>query len=259
MKNVFPRKVLLLLSGLSAWTAVVLLNGFAVEHISMLFIFILLAETVKESIFPYLLGLSLISILSHSLIVWTVLVAGLLSLFFSTSSRTRYIAFFAIAIALWFSSLVKLIPLVLLALASVFVVNRRYKFILLFVALLVSIFWIGMPGASIESVVYANSVIRDERIVYQIPNLNLSARKALLVAPLEGSWALELALEAGGVRDTIPMYSLQLGEDMLFLPAGIDTLCFTVFPGDTLEIGLIRKFHPFNHPVLHATAVGELL
>jgi len=259
MKNIFAGKVLVLLAGLSAWASVVLFNGFSVEYISMFLLFVLLAETVDESIFLYILGFSLISILSTNLIYWAVLSAGLLVILVVTSSRVRYIAFVTIVVTIWFSSLLKMIPFVFLALFSVFIKQKQYKILFLFLALLLSVFWFGIPATPAESVVYASSIIKNGKITYQIPSLNLTSKTALLVAPCEGNWVIELALEAGGVRDTIPMYSLQLGEDMLFLPAGADTLCFTISPGDTVVINLIRKFHPFNHPVIHATAEGELL
>jgi len=259
MKDIFTGKALVLLSGLTAWSAMILLKGFAVEYISMLFMFILLSETANERIFPYILGLSLVTILSANLIPWAVLTAGLLSVVFCTSLRIRYIAFLTIVVTLWFSPLLKMIPFVLLALSSVFVTKKYYKIFLVLLAVLVSVLWVGIPTIAINSVVFARSTIQDGKISYQIPSLNLTSNTALLVAPSEGNWALELVLDAGGVRDTIPMYSLQLDENMLFLPAGRDTLCFTISPGDTLVITLMREFHPFNHPVVHATAGGELL
>ena len=259
MKDILTGKVLVLLSGFTAWAAIVLLKGFTLEYISMLFLFVLLSETANERIFPYILGLSLVTILSANLMPWAVLTAGILSVVFCTSLRIRYIAFLAIVLTIWFSPLLKMIPFILLALSSFFVAKKYYKIFLVFLAVFLSVLWMGMPADSSPYVVYARSMIQEGRIIYQIPSLNLTTRKVLLLPPSEGNWALELVLDAGGVRDTIPMYSLQLGEDLLFLPMGKDTLCFTIAPGDTLVITLMRKFHPFNHPIVHATAEGELL
>lgn len=68
-----------------------------------------------------------------------------------------------------------------------------------------------------------------------------------------------LAVDPGGVRDTLPMAAVSIGEEMLFLPAGADTLCFTFNPGDTLRVRLMRNYRPFLHPAVHLSAGGEKL
>lgn len=248
-----------MLVGYNAWALAMLLRGFDAAYLPLLVMFTLLGFSQASRTFPFLTGLSLIALFSPSLMPMAVLIGGALACATAYSMRTRITGLIAVASTIWFLPLSNAIPIIVLAAVTTLTLNCRIRSLLLPVALIVSVFWTGLPGPLSGEQAIAHSRINDGKLTYTVQTVDLSTREVLLPAPCTGTWALWVALDGGGVRDSLPMMAIRLGDDMLVLPSGRDTLCFTMIPGDTLAITMMRDFKPFNHPVIHTTAGGERL
>lgn len=251
-------EVVVMLAGYTAWAAVNLFNGFSVESLPLIVLFTLLGMSSGTAIFPVLFGCSVLGLISPIITPWAVLVSGLLGCTAGSTVRIRITGFLAVASTLWFSPVAG-IPLVVVASLAVLTGKCRLRYIYIPIGFVISALFIGLPGPLSVRPVIAGSFITAGVLKYDIPELNTSRTEVLLVAPFEGVWAVWVAMETGGVRDSIPMAAIRLGEDMLILPSGSDTLSFTMVPGDTVAITLMRDFKPFNHSVIHTTAGGERL
>ncbi|MCD4708919.1 MAG: hypothetical protein K8S62_14405 [Candidatus Sabulitectum sp.] len=259
MKTIESSKVAVLLAGYTAWAAANLFRGFSPASIPLIVLFTLLGISLSTSMFPLIFACSLIGLISPVLMPWAVLVSGLLACATGSAMKIRITGFIAVASTLWLIPVSSSIPLIVIAAASALIGKKHLRCFLIPAGFIISVFFTGLPGSLITEPVIAGSTIAAGALSYDIPEVNTSRQEVLLPAPFEGTWVVWIAIEAGGVRDSIPMMAISLGEDMLFLQSGTDTLSFTMIPGDTLAITLVRKFKPFNHSVIHAVAGGERL
>ncbi len=211
------------------------------------------------SIFPIAVLCSIAGLISPALLPWIMLVPGMLACSVGATARIRFTGFAAVALTIWFIPISASIPLVVVAAIAALAFGKKLRYFAIPIGFAVSAFAFGLPGPLESKPVFARSEINCGIITYSIPDVNCSRREVLLPAPSQGTWVVWLALESGGVRDSLPMFAVRLGDDMLLLPAGRDTLSFVMAPGDTLAITLMRSFRSFNHSVIHATAGGELL
>ncbi|MCK5131836.1 MAG: hypothetical protein KAR40_06745 [Candidatus Sabulitectum sp.] len=259
MKIKDSSEVAVMLTGYTAWAAVNLFRGFSSASLPLIALFTLLGMSLNTSIFPLILGCSLLGLISPVLMPWAVLVSGLLACTVGITMKIRITGFVAVASTLWLIPVSSSIPLAVVAAMAVLIGKNRLRYFLIPAGFIISALIFGLPGPLTVKPVIAGSTITDGILTYDIPKVNTSRNEVLLPAPFEGVWAVWIALEAGGVRDSIPMMAIRLGDEMLLLPSGTDTLSFTMVPGDTLAITLMRGFRPFNHSVIHTTAGGERL
>lgn len=257
MKTKENNEAAVLLSGYTAWAAVNLFRGFSPASLPLIALFTLLGISLGTSVFPLVLGCSLIGLISPAVMPWAVLVSGLLACTAGSTMKIRITGFIAVASTLWLIPVSSAIPLTVAAVLAALIGKNRLRYFIVPAGFIISTVFFDLPGSLTVEPVIAGSTIADGVLSYDIPEMNTSRKEVLLPAPFEGSWAVWIALEAGGVRDSIPMMAISLGENMLLLPSGTDTLCFTMIPGDTLSITLMREFKPFNHSVIHAAAGGE--
>ena len=248
-----------ILAGYTAWAAVNLLRGFSLTSLPMLAVLTLLGMCMGTGIFPLLLGSALLGLISPVFMPWSLLVAGMLASATGSEMKIRITGFLAVASTLWLIPVSFSIPLAVAAAVAIVTGKTKLRYLAIPAGFVISALFTGLPGPLLLEPVVAGSEISEGILSYHIPEVNTSRREVLLPAPFEGTWAVWIALEAGGVRDSIPMMAIRLGESMLVLPAGRDTLSFTMVPGDTLAVTLMRDFRPFNHSVIHATAGGERL
>ena len=259
MKSKENGEVVVLMVGYIAWAALNLFRGFSPASLPLIALFTLLGMSLNTSAFPVVLVCSLLGLMSPALSPWTVLISGMLASTTGKALKVRITGFIAVASTLWLIPFSSSIPLVAVATVSVLLGRKRLRYFLIPAGFIVSTLFFSLPESMTFEPVIAGSEIAAGILSYNIPEVNTSRNEVLLPAPFEGTWAVWIALEAGGVRDSIPMMAIHLNEEMLLLPSGTDTLCFTMNPGDTLTISLMRKFRPFNHSVIHASAGGERL
>ncbi len=259
MKSNNVSRASVILTGYNAWVLMILFQGFSVKSIPLIFVFTLLGFVIDTQIFSVVFCCSLVGLIAPAFLPWVILIAGLLSSVAGDTKKIRIMGFLTVTSILWFFPISASIPLVLVASLAALFNNKYLRYSLVPAGFIISVLLIGLPGPVDVQPVIAGSTITDGILSYSIPQVNTSRREVLLAAPHEGLWAVWIAIEAGGVRDSIPMAAIRLGDDMLILPAGVDTLSFTMIPGDTLAVTLMRDFRRFNHSVIHATAGGERL
>jgi len=248
-----------MLSGWTVWAAVNLFRGFSLTTLPLVVLFALMGMVQGTQLFPFVAGCSLLGLMSPALIPWAMLVPGLLACSAGKTAQIRITGFIAVASTLWFIPVSASIPVVVVAATAALTGWKKLRYLVIPVGFVISALLYDLPGPLEVKSAVAGSEINNGIITYSIPEVNSSKREVLLPAPFEGRWAVWLALESGGVRDSLPMLAVRLGDDMLILPSGRDTLSFVMVPGDTLAITLMRNFRSFNHSVIHAAAGGERL
>jgi|GEM_PF-2193326 len=248
-----------ILYGIGACLAVCCLKGFSISYLPLLAVFITLGFSSGTILLPMVLGCSVIAVLSSELLPWAVLVSGVLSSVTGRDMKIRLTGLAAVASSIWLLPLASSIPLTAVSAAGVIFVDNRLKYVLIPGAFLVGAFLTGLPGPPGIEPVIAGSVIVNGTITYSIPELNTSRPAIILPAPFEGYWTAWLSLETGGIRDSLPVTAVCLGEDTLSFQAGTEVIELTISPGDTLSITLLKEFSPLNHTVVYASLYGELL
>jgi len=81
-------------------------------------------------------------------------------------------------------------------------------------------------------------------------HLDLSEPVALLRVPPGTAGPVEIRIEAGGCRDSLPAGYVISGDHVALIPQGVTT--FRATGGGLVEIHLSRRPNPFEHPVIHA-------
>ncbi len=249
-----------ILAGWCAASAAVLFRGFSTELISLVPLAVAAGLASGTVLFPAAVLLFSLCLMAPDATPWAVLAGSLL---FSVSGKgmgLRITGFVMAACILWFVPVRFSVPVLLVSAAGAFF-HKRPGIVYLAAActFIVSALFFGIPRRAVEEDRMAVSRIENGTISYETEHLYTGSGELLLPAPVSGRWLMWLAVDPGGVRDTLPMIAVCIDENMLFLPAGPDTLCFTFQPGDTLSVKLMRGYRPFLHPVVHVSAGGEIL
>jgi len=249
-----------ILAGWCAIAALALFKGASPQLISLVPMAVAVGLSSGTALFPASAFLLALSLLAPEAIPWAVLAGSVLFCVLGRGTALRVSGFVMAACILWFVPVRSSVPLLLLCAAGVVFSNRQVLvYLAAAAAFLASALFAGIPQKAVVKQRIALARIDDQQIIYETEHLYTDSKEVLFPAPLSGEWIMWLAVDPGGVRDTLPMIALCLGEEMTFLPSGPDTLCFTFHPGDTLSVMLMRDYMPFLHPVVHVSAGGERL
>lgn len=249
-----------ILAGWCAAAAAALFRGPSPELLSLLPFAVAAGLSAGTPLFPLTVILFSASLLSPSALPWAVTAGGILCSTTGKGGWLRLSGFLSLAFVLWVYPVKFIVPVLAVSAAGAFFHGRKAPVYLAAVGtfILSSLFY-GIPEPALPPPLISESRIENGVISYGNSNIYTGNGELLLPAPSSGSWLMWLAIDPGGVRDTLPMAAVSIGEEMLFLPRGADTLCFTFCPGDTLRVKLMRDFNPFAHPVIHVSAGGERL
>jgi len=246
---------------LSAWcvlVAVMLFKGYSGIMLSMIPLAAAAGLSRRADVFTVVFMTMALAFVSPGAMAWAALFGGSFCAFSGGGTAVRTAGFLACAVALWFTPIQSAIPLAVVPAAGVlFFRHRITAYLVLLSGFFISVFLTGLPRLSEGIPANASSFIDNGTIVYEVNDLNSFRREIRLPAPCSGIWAMWVSVDCGGVRDTLPMMAVCLNDEILVLPPGRDTLCFTMTPGDTLNLALLREYRPFNHPVVHISAGGE--
>lgn len=247
-----------ILAGWCAVAAAALFRGISCELSCLLPLAVAAGASTGTVLFPVLVLFFSLGLVSPEALPWAVLTAGAVSAVAGKSPVARVFGFVSVAWVLWFIPVQFSVPVLVTAAFGAFFHRRKpviYGVSVLAFLLSAAVF--GLPRMAAERCETARSYTREGVTEYAPAHIYTWNREICLPAPVSGTWAMWVYLDSGGVRDTLPMTSLCLGEEMIFLPAGKDTICFTFEPGDTLRVRLMRDSEPFLHPVIHVFAGGE--
>ena len=260
MKKEIENAASVILAAACALAATALFRGFSPSCLAFIPLAVAAGYSTGTVLFPLLVILLSGGLLAPDMIPWAALAGGMICSVSGKVPVARVSGFLAVAVSMWFVPLeASTIPLVVSASGAFFYRKKHIGYILLAAGVVFSAFTTGLPHSPVNPSAVAESYTENGEIRYSIPVLNGALREVLIPAPVSGEWVMWLAYEGGGVRDTMPLAVISLREEIVILPADPESLCFTVFPGDTLRVSLVRNCHPFNHPVIHVTAGGELL
>ncbi len=201
-----------------------------------------------------------LALLSPGALPWAILLGGMMFSLYAPGRAARVSGFLSVAVVLWFLPLRASIPLAVISAAgAVMGGGRTAASVAVLAGFSLSAFLAGLPEDPGAEPLAVRSFISDGRLVSERIMILPGSGGAYLCAPGTGTWAMWAAIEVGGLRDSIPAAAVSVGEDMIFLPAGRDTLCFLFHPGDTLNVSLLRRQEPLLHPVILFSAGGEKL
>ncbi len=249
-----------ILAGWCAAAAAALFRGPSAELVSLIPLAVAAGLSSGTVLFPAAVFLFSLCLIAPDAIPWAVLAGSLLFSLSGRGTALRITGFLMAACILWVFPVRFSVPVLLVSAAGA-IINKRPGMVYLGAAgiFVLSAMFFGIPERAVEEPAIAICRIENGTIFYETEHLYTDCREVLLPAPVSGRWLMWLAVDPGGVRDTLPMMAVSVGEDMIFLPAGADTLCFTFQPGDTLSVRLMRGFRPFVHPTVHVSAGGEML
>ena len=96
--------------------------------------------------------------------------------------------------------------------------------------------------------------VDDATVWYNVPSLNSGSQGVTFRTSDGGSF--RISMEAGGVRDTMPLASLRAGESVFCINSGTSSLEIDLAPGgENVTVTITRPWQPFQHPVLHFNSV----
>lgn len=250
----------IILSAASILVTVILFRGFSLSYIAVIPLAVAAGFSAGTVLLPVLLVLITIGFISPEMIPWAAIAGGMISSTAGTGRVVRTAGFLSVAVCMWFVPLeASTIPVTVSAAGAFFSRRKPVGYAILAGGVLLAAFLTGLPSNPGQSPAVAASHSENGKIRYTIPALNGAVPEILIPAPLSGEWAMWLAYEGGGVRDTMPLAAVTLREEIVILPANPESLCFSFSPGDTLRISLLRENSPFSHPVIHVSAGGELI
>ncbi|MEA3266735.1 MAG: hypothetical protein U9P42_07310, partial [Candidatus Fermentibacteria bacterium] len=190
-----------------------LFRGFSPATLPLIVLIALTGVVQGTSIFPIAALCSIAGLISPALLPWIMLVPGLLACSLGETLRIRITGFAAVASTIWFIPVSASIPLVLVAAVAALIPWKKLRYFAIPIGFAASALFYDLPGPLEFKPVTAGSEINNETITYSIPEVNCSRPEVLLPAPFEGTWVVWLALESGGVRDSLPMLAVRLGDD----------------------------------------------
>ncbi|PIE51732.1 hypothetical protein CSA37_05045 [Candidatus Fermentibacteria bacterium] len=240
--------------------ASILFRGFDPLTLSLLPLGVASGLASGTVLFPVLSLALLASAAAPSALPWVCLAAGFTASAAGRGTALRAAGFITTASVAWFLPAAGMTAALAASAVLVFIEKRhKLSIAVLAAAFIVSALTGGFPEKAVPEAAIARSVIQNEKISFEIPSLTGSCTEVLLPAPCSGEWAMQAAVNSGGVRDTLPVAALLCREELTMLSAGNDTICFSMSPGDTLAVRLLRHHRAFCHPAVHLSAGGELL
>ncbi|MBD3369892.1 hypothetical protein GF402_05960 [Candidatus Fermentibacteria bacterium] len=143
------------------------------------------------------------------------------------------------------------VPLAGLALACVFDL-RWLRLTVLAVSMLAAPLVGGMPFSTVGDPRVLQERFQADSTIWRDPvSLDYNRRTALLRTS-GCSEPLHLVLQAGGVRDTLPLGTVTRDGYVVSVNPGRDTLMVPPGSGETVVM-MERTYRPFRHPVIHLT------
>lgn len=178
------------------------------------------------------------------------LASGLLSAVSGRSLPDRSLGLLGALLSSQACDLVGTLPVLAGALPAVFFDRPLPRAILAGALMPASMLIWSFPVASAPSEVVVQEVFtRQGESWPEVVHLDQSSPSALMRVE-EAAGRVELVLEAGGVRDSLPLGYVAVEGGMIPVLPGSDSLTLDA-PGPFLEIRLVRPPLPFQHPVIH--------
>ncbi len=208
-----------ILTGCCAVAVTVLFRGFSGVLIALVPLSAAAGFSVGTVLFPIQAIFFILGLISPEAAPWAVLMGGTLSSFAGEGPRVRTAGFLSVATVLWFIPLTGVIPLAVASAAGAFFHRHRgLPYVILAGGYMVSVLLTGMPGDHSRVPTIAPSSIENGGLTYHVPSLTAAVTEVQLCVPTEGLWAIWIAVDGGGIRDTMPMMALSMGESMLSCP-----------------------------------------
>jgi hypothetical protein len=114
-------------------------------------------------------------------------------------------------------------------------------------------FMLPTPGMSGEPSP-ARCFVEQGHAWWKVPPVTLGTSGAVLSPPGPAGFTMELEVECGGVRDSLPVVMVAAGETSLCLPAGLHRITLELDDSDSVFVLPLRVHRPFSHPVAHVRA-----
>lgn len=181
---------------------------------------------------------------------WLTAAAALLGAANGTRFMTRALLALSIPPAFYGSASTAVAIASSAAVLSAFTDSRQARTLLLLAGVSAAMLVDGppMPGPEAESVIQES--MSGPGISWEAFHVDRSKPVALLRTPGMEGGTVDLACEAGGVRDSMPVGLIFASEGVSSIPPGRSDFELPL-DGGIVEIRLNRRYRPFEHPVIH--------
>ncbi len=136
------------------------------------------------------------------------------------------------------------------AVLSAFSGSRQARTLAILAGVALAMLVEGPPRPGSEAEIVIQETMNGPGISWERFHLDGSRPVALLRTPGMEGGTVDLVLEAGGVRDSMPVGLVFASEGVFSIPPGRSVFDLPL-DGGIVEIRMARRYRPFEHPVIH--------
>ena len=243
----------LALAGLSGWLVMVLFRGFSLEWVSFPLACAAVATLCGS---PHFIPgfLILLAGAASGSGATACAVAGVYVLVQSDGLKGRVPALAAAAVWFLANPSPGAVPFMGFCTGICLIQKRKARLVLAGVLALPALaFMLPTPGAVGEPIP-ARCFVEGGHAWWKVPPVTLGTSGAVLAPPGPVGFTMELEVECGGVRDSLPVVMVAAGETSRCLPSGLHLITLELACGDSVFVLPLRDHRPFTHPVAHVRA-----
>lgn len=142
--------------------------------------------------------------------------------------------------------------ILILSALAVFPNRRKWRFVSMTLGLALCLVLTGLPDARLHPELIAQERHIEDRLAWTyVPALHAGSPAVLFRTSVVDEGVLHLPVDAGGVRDDLPVGTILAGEQSITFGAGQDTLHVPFIAGDSIRVRISRPWASFEHTVIH--------
>jgi hypothetical protein len=135
---------------------------------------------------------------------------------------------------------------------AVFPRSRKWRFASMAAGLILCLVLTGLPDARLHPELVAQERHIEDRLAWTyVPALNAGSPAVLFRTSAAEGGVLHVPVDAGGVRDDMPVGTILTGEQNITFGTGKDTLHVPFNAGETIRVGISRPWAAFEHTIIH--------
>lgn len=181
-----------------------------------------------------------------------VMASGMLLVLNGKSLFIRVTGLCSILLAALQGSVSGLMFILILSAISVFPPSRKWRLATMAPGLILCLVIAGLPDARLHPERVAQERHIEDRLAWTyVPALTAGSPAVLFRTSSTDGGVLHVPVDAGGVRDDLPVGTILTGEQSITFGAGRDTLNVPFNAGDTVRVWISRPWAAFEHTIIH--------
>ncbi len=179
-----------------------------------------------------------------------ILIGAIIGIAGSDSLISRIAFFTSFSVILFGDSITGILPLFIVSFPALLLKREKWRFLAIAGGIIAGLFICGLPGASTFGVQVHDEILSENAVIWpDLISAKINHPVVLLEAHNMNNADLLIEIEAGGVRDSCPMGTVETGGQTCQIMPGSNVFRIrsAAFPA---VITLTRGWKPFNHPVI---------